>query len=315
MNHQMADAPDTPHALGDIRRILILGHTGFIGAHLVEVFRKNQLDIDIVGRSSPTVDLTSPADVSLLADHCDLRTAIIMCAAVKKEFGDDIDSFWQNVTMVVNMCRLLQRCPVRRFIFFSSAAVYGEELHNTNITEDTPPQPASYYGMAKHVGERLFQKVFDGQERTSLLLLRPPMIYGPGDHGSAYGPVGFVKAAVAGKPITLWGDGTERREFIFIDDLVQLVFRLTFREQSGVLNIASGHSYSFADTLEIISRFVPKELQVTSRPRTREKADHQFNNSVLSSLLPDFAFTSFEEGIRRTVDSEYPASTRETMKQ
>src|SRR5256885_1807933 len=81
---------------------------------------------------------------------------------------------------------------------------------------------------------------------TSLLILRPALVYGPEEPGYYYGPSGFLQKARAGAPITLWGDGSELREFLFIDDVVDVTTRLLCGGACGVLNVVSGASYTYA---------------------------------------------------------------------
>lgn len=287
-----------------IRRVLILGHTGFIGAHLISCFERHSPDIQLIGKSYPPFDLTQYRDASELADICDEHTVLIMLSAIKRQFADDIESFVRNLMMVVNLCKMLQQRPVGRVIFLSSAAVYGEDIHNTGITEDTPICPTSYYGMAKFTSERLLWKTFSSSAQGSLLVLRPPTVYGPGDQGNTYGPAGFVKAAIDNGPITLWGDGEELRDFVFVEDLTSIVHCLTFHEYEGVLNVASGTSCSFREMLDITSRLVPYDLDIRSRPRTKRKVDNVFLNDKLRSVLPNVRFTGMREGIARMIDAD-----------
>ena len=289
-----------------IRKVLILGHTGFIGSRLETFFRTREPGLDLVGRSTAAVDLRNWEDVKSLAALCDLDTAVLMCAAIKRQCRDDLQAFSDNLQMTMNVCRMLQDRPVGRFVFFSSTAVYGEDVHNPRITEQTPVHPRSYYGMVKYASEYLFRKALEAHDKAcrALLVLRPPLIYGPRDRGRTYGPSGFIMAALKGEPILLWGDGTERRDFVFIDDLLELVYRLTFGISDGILNIASGQSYTFREVTEIVFRLAGGEVPVTSRPRTKTKADHGFCTTALIRLVPGFSFTPLEEGIRRTVEAE-----------
>ena len=312
--NEMSVSNNLLHPSG-IRRVLILGHTGFIGGHLVRYFRKHSPEIELVGRSTSSLDLTKEEEALTLADLIDLKTAVVMCAAIKRQFGDNLDAFSQNLKMVMNLCRLLQNHPVGHLVYFSSAAVYGEETHNTKITEETPVHPTSYYGIAKYTSECLLCKMIDDQEQSSLLILRPPLVYGPGDRGGTYGPSGFVKAAIRRDKITLWGDGSEQREFILVEDLTKIVHRLIFHEYGGMVNVVSGKSYTFKDALDIVSRLVPFKLQIGSRPRTKRKVDNGFCNEALVELLPGISFTSLEEGIKRTFDVEYQTIRRNEHKE
>jgi UDP-glucose 4-epimerase len=182
-----------------IKRILILGHNGYIGSHLQKFIDKEYSGIEVLGRSLPSCDLTKERDVDSLADFFDLNTAVIMCSGIKKQYGDNLDIFTQNIAMITNVCRLLQKRSVRRFVYFSSAEVYGDNIHNVNITEATSVQPSSYYGIAKYASECLFHTVIEQQEDSSLLVLRPTLVYGPGEEGAFYGPSGFVKKVLKGE--------------------------------------------------------------------------------------------------------------------
>lgn len=286
----------------NIKRVLILGNTGFIGGHLYRFFKAQSASTEVVGLDFPEVDLTRPEDAHRLKDHLGDETALIVCAAIKKQMGDDLSSFSKNIQITANICNAICETPARRVIFFSSAAVYGESVHNTQINEDTPPQPQTFYGIGKMTSELLLRKILSSQKQSTLLRLRPALIYGPGDQGG-YGPTGFVKAALGEQDITLWGDGTERREFIFVLDVVKLVHTLTFDSYQGTLNVVSGKSYTFQEALGIVNELIGLKKPVLTRPRTQPKADHGFVVTRLQSLLPGFQFTGLREGIRQTIEA------------
>jgi len=296
-----------------IKRIVLLGHSGFIGRHLEKALGELFADTQIIGKSLPVLDLTKKEGTQELSGLLDPQTAVIMCAAIKRQFGETLEAFEQNMAMTINLCRLFSRKPVKRFIFFSSAAVYGEDIHNTNITEKTPVCPRTYYGMAKYSAECLYQKTIGGKNKGSLAIIRPPLIYGPGDMGNTYGPVGFIKAVLERKPITLWGDGTELREFIFVEDIVRVVCGLLNNDFDGVVNVASGKSHTFKDLLKIISGLMQEELLVTSTQRTKDKADNIFDNTGLMRLMPAFRFTPLEQGVRKTFECERTGNIGQTI--
>jgi len=245
-----------------MKKIILLGHSGFIGHHLEKAFEGKYQGTKIIGKSLPAVDLTKSEDVDRLTELFDPETAVIMCAAVKRQFGDTLEAFKNNLNMTINLCRILSQKPVKRFVFFSSAAVYGEDIHNTSITEQTPVNPTSYYGAAKFSAECLYRKA--GELKDSLVIIRPPLIYGPGDMGKTYGPVGFIKAALSRESITLWGDGTELREFIFVEDIVRIVCILLTSDFNGVVNVASGRSYSFKEVFKEVSDLKYPSLSASS---------------------------------------------------
>ncbi|MBI5799773.1 MAG: NAD(P)-dependent oxidoreductase [Verrucomicrobia bacterium] len=289
-------------------RIVVLGSGGFIGTHLCERLKLIAPDTEIVGRALPALDLTVGEQADRLASLFTPNTAVISLAAIKRQLGDTLDSFTANLKISTNLARLLARHPVARFIYLSSAAVYGEETTDTRITEETAPRAASYYGMAKLASELLLRKAAEQNGQTSLLCVRPPLIYGPGDQGG-YGPTGFIQSALRGEPIVLWGDGTELREFIYVADAVRALGELLFQDCTGVLNLASGRSHNYLDALAAVERCVPLRQPMTQRPRSKGKADHGFDNARLRALLPSSEFTSLAEGIRLTVEAQRRATT------
>jgi UDP-glucose 4-epimerase len=295
-------------AVPQFSRIVLLGHTGYIGSRLAPAFQAAASGVPVVGRSAPSLDLTAPDSSRGLEDLLDPECALIVCAAIKKQLGDTPEIFQQNLAIVLNICRALAARPVRRVVFFSSAAVYGEDVQHGVITESTPVQPTTLYGIGKFTAERLLVRTAALAPGMSLLMLRPALVYGPREPGYYYGPSGFLGKATSDDPITLWGDGEELREFLFIDDVVALTVRLTSGMASGVLNIVNGTSYTYAQALAEIAGLVGRPPSVRSRPRTKDKVDHRFDAARLLHLCPDFRFTPLAEGLRRVAAETTAAS-------
>jgi nucleoside-diphosphate-sugar epimerase len=276
-------------------KIVILGHSGFIGTQLKkQLLRSNW---EVTGLSLPNIDLTIQSDVIKLIPFFKPETIIIIAAAIKKQFGDTFETYLQNLKIIENICKLIQMHSVRRIIYLSSAAVYGEETENLNINESTLVNPTSYYGINKFMGERLLAKVCNENQYTTLVCLRPPLIYGPNDQGKTYGPSGFVSAAFEGKPIRLWGDGSELREFMYIEDLCNVIEFLLKNEFEGELNVVSGNSYRFTDVIDILKKKLIN-IEVYSKLRSKKLVNNTFNPKKIKELLPiNFNFTDLESGI------------------
>lgn len=275
-----------------------MGHSGFIGSHLCGPLAQVFPDARFVGLSFPELDLTLPGSVQVLKKIFDRHTLVVLCSGIKRQFGDSLDIFEKNVAICLNVARALEISEVARLIFFSSMAVYGEDVHNLAIDENAPICLRSYYGLAKYTSEQVFERVFSCRQ-GSFLAVRPAVIYGFGDSSLTYGPNGFLKAFMDNRAVTLWGDGEEKREFLYIDDIVGIITRLAAGSQNGVVNIASGKSYSFRDVLNILSELFARNIQVVSRPRTKDKVDNAVKNDRLRKYLGSFSFTPLEEGIKK----------------
>jgi nucleoside-diphosphate-sugar epimerase len=284
--------------MSKLTRIIILGHSGFIGANLERQLQGIFPADAVLGRSLPEMDLTNLESARQLIPFLGQETAIVLCAAVKRQFGDTLEVYLKNMAIVENVAQIVAEHPVARLLFMSSAAVYGEETHNLAIDEETPVNPTSFYGMAKFTGECMLRRLVGNLGKTGLVFLRPPLIYGPGDKGRTYGPSGFSAAVKEGQPITLWGDGTELREFIYMEDLCRLILHLLEHSFTGPVNIVSGQRYCFADILGAL-RQLGYSPEVHMRERSKQKADNAFIPTRLQTLLPSgFQFTPLVTGLQ-----------------
>lgn len=289
--------------MNQFKRIIIFGHSGFIGKHLVQFLNVAHPALECIGFSDTDVDLTDAKCIDRISHLFRQDTGVVMLAAIKPNIADDLTTCQQNIAMVANLCRALAMRPVGRLVYMSSAAVYGEDVVHTKITEDTPVAPRSYYGLAKFTGEQLLWKTLVDQAHSSLFILRPPVVYGPGEARAGYNPSGFLQKAYNGETITLWGDGRERREFIYIDDMVNILDYFLFSKRNGTANVASGNSYSFMQVIAHSQKILKRTISFVSRKRNKRNVDHRFDNALLRRLMPGIRFTSLSDGLSRTYDA------------
>src|SRR5712671_2988243 len=94
-------------------KVLLLGHTGYIGSRLAESFRRASPQMRVTGCSAPDIDLTRDESASALEPLIDEDTAVVICAAIKKQLGDSPEVFAQNQRMTLNVCRALAAAPAR----------------------------------------------------------------------------------------------------------------------------------------------------------------------------------------------------------
>jgi len=293
-----------------VKRVVILGHSGFIGRQIVKAFQQYSQDLELVLRSSRDVDLTVMDDVDSLADNFDLETFVIFLSGIKKQMGDTVEILERNLSMAVNVSRLLQSRPVQKLVYLSSSEVYGEDIHNTNICEQTPIDARTFYGIAKYASERLLWKTISEYPQSSLAILRPPLVYGAGDETKGYGPAGFLDKLINEEEILLWGDASELREFLYVKDIARIVYEIGCCAFSGVLNPVSGQSYSFLTVLDLLATMIGKKPRISYRKRTKAKIDNVFSNGLFENSFPGFHFTSLKDGLKEMVETE---SYRETL--
>lgn len=285
------------------KKIVILGHSGFIGRALIRRCQTKFKAAQVLGFSSKEIDLTSESQARELEKHLDESTVLIVCSGVKKQSGDTLEIFSKNMAIATNLSGVLASASLQKVVLLSSTDVYGDRAQSAPISEATPVNPASFYGLAKLATEVLLHKTLVETPVCPLVILRPPLIYGAEDQSRGYGPTGFAYAAIDGSPITVWGDGEEKRQFVYIDDLTSIIVKLIGSDFSGVLNVVNNDSETFAKAIKIISEISDLPVQIMTRKRSKESIDNMFCNQLLRELLPEMAFTSLADGIAKTMQA------------
>jgi UDP-glucose 4-epimerase len=282
-------------------QIIILGHTGFIGNALFEYFTRLG-DFPVVGLASSTLDLTQAVAQETLGALLDRQTLLVFTAARTLDRGMDcLATFDTNIAMALNVARALSRHPVRKCVYFSSVSVYGDRASNLAISEDTPVAPTTYYAAAKYASECILHQVAH-TGGFPLLILRPCRVEGPGGRYANYGPVHFIRSILQENTVCIYGDGQERRDHLYIDDLVRIVAHLSRSECRGIYNLASGTSHSYLEILACLRNSLSQEFVIHHRPRTRPLIHQQFDVSRLLRAMPQCQFTPLAERLRVTYD-------------
>ena len=276
-------------------RVVLLGHTGFIGKPLFQ-----RLQPDVQGFSSATLDLRDASALSRLDAVVGSSTTLIVTSALTPDKGATIDTLGQNFAIAANLGRYLEQHPVGRCVYLSSDAVYP--MLDDPVSESSPVEPSNFYALAKYTAEQVLQHAAS-RGGFPLLLLRPTGVYGPGDTHNSYGPNRFVRSIVQERTVRLFGEGEERRDHLFLDDLVEIVALLAAADSSGVVNVASGESRSFMSVVDELRTIVPYEFTVETAPRRTAITHRDFDLTRLHQALPEFRFTPFREGLRRTFDA------------
>ena len=277
------------------KKIIILGSTGFVGSALLDVFQ-GLTDTEVLGLNSSDLGLsTDRADIEL-AKIIDKNTILIFAVRASRNL-EPFEGFQKDVAIVKNIGRCLSQNPVRKCIYLSGGPVYDDSKSDLNITEESPIAPTSLYSAAKLAGENILQ-VVGKQANIPTVIFRPCKIYGPG--GSDYGPDSFIKSLLLSGKVRLFGDGTEIRNHLYINDLAELTKKIAFNETEGIYNLVSGSSHTYQDLLSHIRVLYKKDFSVEQMPRTREKVDLNINIDKLKAQVPDFPFTPIENGVEQT---------------
>jgi UDP-glucose 4-epimerase len=278
--------------------VVIVGSGGFIGAALMAHLQWCGWDA-LEGFRSATLNLAAPDGADRLARAVDQDTVLIVTARARRG-PDPLQLLADDIALASNLARCFARQKVKQCVYFSSTAVYGDAVTNLAITEDTPLSPTSHYGLAKVACEWVIREAAQ-TTGVPVAILRPCMVYGPGDTSLSYGPGRFIRAIQRGEPVQVFGDGSELRDYLFIGDLVEITLRLAFGGHHGTYNVATGRGYSFQGLLDCLRSISRQDFKVISRDRDRPKTDQRIDPLKLMRALPGLRFTPLEQGLARAL--------------
>jgi UDP-glucose 4-epimerase len=307
-------------------KYLVTGAAGFIGSNLVSALvsrgeRVRGLDNLSTGHWGLVKRLvTDESSVELVT--ADIRDAVAVRRAmegievvfheaalgsVPRSVENPAESDEVNVHGTVVVLDAARRAGVRRVIFAASSAAYGD-TPTLPKREDMPPGPLSPYAVSKVSGEQYF-RVFGALYGMETLSLRYFNVFGPnqlpeGPYAAAIPR--FVRAALAGEPITIYGDGEHTRDFCFIANVVNanLLAAATPRKLSGeVINIAGGRRISLNDLVKEIGRVLGKPLDIRyTDPRPGDVRHSLADITRAQELLGYEPTVTWENGIPPTIE-------------
>ena len=277
-------------------RVIVLGARGFVASNLIHHLSDQQ--IPVVGLSSDDLDLTASSSASTLAELLREDDSLVFISALTPDRGRDIKTMMKNFVMGQSVCDALVRRPCAHVIYLSTDAVYTDEA--TLVSEQSCAQPTSFHGTMHIVRERMLVETLKATS-TPLALLRPSLLFGPGDTHNGYGPNRFVRTALDSKKVALFGGGEEKRDHVYIDDVSILTAQVLAHRSAGVLNLATGESTSFREVADCVAALV-HGTEVQPSPRANPITHRHFDISALVAAFPDFRFTNFRVGLERMVE-------------
>lgn len=305
-----------------MQTILILGGAGFIGASLVRkylgdkgwrvvVLEPEGADLSRLKPFTGRFELVRGTldDTTLIADVIDRYGVDVAVHLVSTMIpGSSHEQFRKEIECIINpsasLFRLCAEKKVKLVFFSSGGTVYGNNGGRPH-REDDIRKPISYYGLSKSIIEDLIG--FE-HRRSGLdyLILRPSNAYGPGQRtGGQQGLIAVAAGkALRGEVLQIWGDGKAVRDYIFVDDLADAVFRLVEKGVScETVNIGSGEGHPVNEVLSILGSCLERPLKVEYvDKRTVDVDSIVLDCSKIRSLI-DFRPIGLEEGIRRFADS------------
>ncbi|MDQ7828879.1 MAG: NAD-dependent epimerase/dehydratase family protein [Armatimonadota bacterium] len=299
-------------------KVLVTGGAGFIGSHVVAAYRAAGHDVAVVdtlvtGRAEHLpdgvrlyrVDITDPGlDEVFARERPEVVNHHAARASVTASVRDPAADARVNVLGTINVLEQARRAGVRRFLFASTGgALYGEP-EAIPVGLDHPVRPLSPYGAAKAAAETyvaLYERLFG----LPAVILRYANVYGP--HQDPHGEAGvvaiFAEAMLAGRAPTIHGDGTQTRDFVYVEDVARLNVLVTERALAGVFHVATGVEVRVNEIHERLAALTGYAgAPQHGPPRPGEVYRIALDPSETVRRLGWRAAVSLEEGLRRTVE-------------
>jgi len=310
------------HLSDSSHKIFVAGHRGLVGSGIVRALRQTGFN-NLILRARQELDLTDAAAVRAFYEAEKPDFVVVAAAKVGGILANDsypADFLYTNLEIQSNVIHGAFEAGVGRLIFLGSTCIYPK-LAPQPLKEEYlltgPLEPTNqWYAIAKIAGVKLCEAL-RRQHGVDFVSMMPTNMYGPGDNfdlqSSHVLPAlirKFHEAKGTDEPVTLWGTGTPKREFMYVDDLASSILHVLRTPEEtlynaapdGLINAGVGHDLSIAELAETIKRVVGADNPIeydTTKPDGTPRKLVDVTRLFAMGWRPE---VDLEEGIRRTYE-------------
>ena len=311
--------------IGEHVKVVITGGAGFIGANLARImsntdeitevvafdnlstgFRTNLDGLDTSVVRLVEGDILNPDEIDAAIAGASAVVHLAARPSVPRSVKDPVASHHANATGTLNVLEAARRAGDVQVIVASSSSVYGSNPELPKH-EDLATRPLSPYAASKLATEA-YALAYGSSYGMATLAFRFFNVFGPLQAaGHAYAAVipAFVDAALAGRPLPVHGDGTQSRDFTYVDTVASVITDAVLRRVSSPepVNLAFGSRTNLLEVIELLKGELGTDLAVAFQPsRTGDVPHSQAANDRLRALFPDIEPVDLATGLTRTVE-------------
>ena len=276
-------------------RVVVLGSKGFVGSHILQQLQ--QENCDIVGISKNDINLLTNEAEEKLLKALKLNDVLVIISSIVPCKSSEM--LIDNIRMMQVICNTIQKVSLSHVIYISSDAVYSDDM--TLISENAKPSPSNLHGTMHFCRENMLKCIIN---QTPLAILRPSILYGMSDPHNSYGPNRFLRQIENNQDITLFGEGEEKRDHVYIGDVAKIASLVIHHKSEGILNIATGESCSFKDIANDMLKEANSSNVMIASLRNNAILHRYFDNSVCYKAFPHFQYVTFKNGLKKIIKRE-----------
>jgi len=303
-------------------RALITGGAGFIGSHLAQALLSRSWDVVVIDNFTAGLREHVPQDAQLLVGDigdgelvaralrgCEVVFHLAAVSSVQDSLGRPLEVHNTNLTSTLALLETAVKMGTKRFVFSSSAAVYGDTAGQP-AREDMKPNPLSHYAVQKLACEH-YCAVHHKLYNLETVCLRYFNVYGPRQRAdSPYSGViaKFADAARNRQPVVIYGDGGQTRDFVHVSDVVAAnIVAATLPAKTvagGTFNVGSGSSVSIDELAQAVAKVFPGGP--TAEYRAERRGEIRFSQADISQAKQCLGYspaTEFHNGIEQLIKS------------
>lgn len=297
-------------------KVLVTGGCGFIGSHITdaligaghEVVIADNLSTGSLENLNPKatlcqVDILSPEFEKVFEEH---KPEVVYHEAaqidIQKSIRETMFDAKTNILGTINVLTMVAKYHVKKIIYASSAAVYGNPEY-LPVDEKHRVAPMSYYGISKHTPEHYIE-VFAGIHGFQYTILRYANVYGPRQDPRGEGGVVsiFTNKYIAGEAPKIFGDGKQTRDFVYVKDIAGANLAAIDRGEGEIINVATNLPTTVNDINETMRKIGGFKTEAEYAPARVGDIDHSYLNNQKAKEKLGWSFRySLEQGLEETI--------------